>query len=242
MNFCSRGLFSNFWFEAATPTFLVKVLNRSRTYNLEAVQVSKAVVGSFELDKINAYALLFQTGYMTIKGVNDFGLYTFGYPNREVRDSLLQYLLADAVHGEAETAPVPAMNMGAALQAHEPDQFIDALNALFAIIPYQIFITDKEAYYHTVTFLALSLIGTYVQAEPSQAHGRPDCVVQLPDAVYVIEFKLDQSAEAAVEQMKAQQYALPYQNSGRPVYLFGINFSSAEKAVEGWLLQETTKN
>ena len=124
--------------------------------------------------------------------------------------------------------------MKQALEQEDVAGFVQALNTLFASIPHQIFIADREAYYHSVTFLALSLVGSFVQAEVSQARGRPDAVVHTERAVYVLEFKLDQSAEVALKQIRASDYAAPYLNQGKTVKAVGFNFSTEQKAIDQW--------
>ena len=240
LSFFSQKQFRNFWFETGTLTFLVKLLNREQQYDLENMRASFAVFSSFELRRIDPKALLFQTGYITIKSVDEDQTYTLSYPNKEVRDSLLQYLLAEYTQSYPSDAPVQAKYMKNALQADDLEEFVAALNRLFASIPYQIFIADKEAYrratpYHSVTYLALSLMGSYVQAELSQARGRPDVVVHTEKVIYVMEFKLDQSAEEALAQIKAKGYAQPYLQPGKTVKAVGIRFSSERKQVDAWV-------
>ena len=204
LNFFDQGRFQNFWFETGTPTFLIKLLNRERKYDLENVQARPLVFSSFELERIQPLALLFQTGYVTIKAVDNDQVYTLSYPNYEVKDSLLQYLLAEYSHQYPSDTSLLAFQMKQALEQDDLPAFVAALNSLFASIPYQIFIADKEAYYHSVTFLALSLVGSFVQVEVSQAKGRPDAVVHTPETIYVLEFKLNASAEAVLEQIRQQ--------------------------------------
>ena len=235
LSFFSQRQFHNFWFETGTPTFLVKLLNRTQQYDLENIRASAAVFSSFELDRIDPKALLFQTGYITIKSVDEDQTYTLSYPNKEVRDSLLQYLLAEYTQSYPSDTPIHTQQMKDALQADDLEGFAEALNRLFASIPYQIFIADKEAYYHSVTYLALSLMGSYVQAELSQARGRPDAVVHTEKVIYVIEFKLDQSAEEALAQIKAKGYVQPYLQPGKTVKAVGIRFSSEHKQVDAWV-------
>ena len=91
LSFFSQKQFRNFWFETGTPTFLVNLLNRERQYDLENIRASAAVFSSFELRRIDPKALLFQTGYITIRSVDEDQTYTLSYPNKEVRDSLLQF-------------------------------------------------------------------------------------------------------------------------------------------------------
>jgi hypothetical protein len=238
LSFFDQGRFRNFWFETGTPTFLVKLLERKRQYNLEHVRVDEAVFSSFELERIDPNALLFQTGYITIASADDFPTYTLSYPNQEVRDSLLRYLLAEYTQSYASSVPIRAQQMKRALEEGDLADFVQALNSLFASIPYQIFIADKEAFYHAVTFLALSLMDTFVQAEVSQAQGRPDAVVHTTDTIYVLEFKLDERAEVALAQIKEKGYAQPYLAQGKAVKAVGLNFSSELKALDEW--QEAT--
>lgn len=125
-----------------------------------------------------------------------------------------------------------------ALETHQVDVFVSALNSLFASIPYHIFIADVEAYYHSVTFLALSLMGSFVQAEVSQSQGRPDAVIHTDDCIYVMAFKLDEGAEKAMNQIKERGYAKPYLHLGKPVRTVGLNFNSRQKEVDQWREEE----
>ena len=238
LNFFDRGSFENFWFETGTPTFLIKLLNRERQYDLEDVQARPLVFSSFELERIQPLALLFQTGYVTIKAMDKNRIYTLSYPNYEVKDSLLQYLLAEYSHQYPSDTSLLAFQMKQALEQGDITEFAVTLNSLFASIPYQIFIADKEAYYHSITFLALSLVGSFVQVEVSQAKGRPDAVVHTEQTIYVLEFKLDKSAEVALEQIREKGYAQSYLALGRTVKAVGLNFSSQDKALNQWLEEE----
>ena len=233
LNFFDQADFQNFWFETGTPTFLVKLLNRERKYNLENQQVSALVLSAFEIERIDAYTLLFQTGYLTIYA-RDGQTYTLSYPNQEVKHALLQHLLAEYSGEYPSQTAIRALQLKEALAQDDVAEFVATLNGLFASIPYQIFIADREAYYHSVIFLALSLVDMFVQAEVSQAKGRPDAVVHTESAIYVLEFKLDQSAKIALEQIKANNYAAPYLSQGKAVRAVGFNFSSEQKAIDQW--------
>ena len=238
LSFFTKKEFANFWFETGTPTFLVKLLQRERQYNLDNVPVNALVLSAFELERIDPLALLFQTGYLTIRDKEE-QIYTLSYPNQEVKVALLQYLLAEYSGEYPSQTSNQAQQMQNALRSGNLDDFAQALNSLFASIPYQIFIADKEAYrratpYHSITFLALSLIGSFVQVEVSQAKGRPDAVVHLEQTIYVLEFKLDESAEIALEQIQEKGYAQPYLTLGKTVKAVGLNFNSQQKALNEW--------
>ena len=234
LSFFDQRRFRNFWFETGTPTFLVKLLERHRTYDLERVEVDEAVFSSFELERIDPAAVLFQTGYVTIASAQAHPIYVLSYPNREVRDSLLRYLLAEYTRGYASDVPLRAQTMRQALEAGDLSAFAAALNALFATIPYQIFIADKEAYYHSVTFLALSLVGSFVEVEVSRSRGRPDAVVHTAEVIWVLEFKLDERAEVALAQIAQRGYATAYLGRGKAVRAVGLSFSSEQKALSEW--------
>ncbi|MGB0523125.1 MAG: AAA family ATPase [Flammeovirgaceae bacterium] len=237
LNFFGKGVFRNYWFESGTPTFLVKLLNRNQTYKLDHIQVGQAAFSSFELDRIDPIALLFQTGYITIQSVDEYDIYTLSYPNKEVRDSLLQYLLAEYTHEYPSTLPTTALMMKKALEQENLNSFIESLNSLFASIPYQLFINQKEAYYHSITYLALSLMGIYIQVEPSVSRGRPDAVVFTSSLTYLIEFKLDASAKMAIEQIKSKGYGDAVKRSEKKLALLGINFNSSEKKIDDWIVE-----
>ena len=233
LSFFDQGDFQNFWFETGTPTFLVKLLNRQRKYDLKNLQVSALVLSAFEIERIDAYTLLFQTGYLTICARNE-QTYTLSYPNQEVKHALLQYLLAEYSGEYPSQTAIRALQLKQALDQADVAEFVATLNSLFASIPYQIFIADREAYYHSVIFLALSLVDLFIQVEVSQAQGRPDAVVHTEQAIYVLEFKLDQRAEVALQQITAHDYAAPYRNRGKAVKAVGFNFSSEQKAIDQW--------
>jgi hypothetical protein len=237
LNLLKQGRFYNFWFASGTPTFLVRLLNRSIPHRYEGIQTSFPGIESFELDRIAPIPLLFQTGYLTIKALDDQTI-TLDYPNQEVRQSLSEYLLTDLSHyPDGEIFPlILAMVQG--LKSGELAQFFESLDALFAQIPHQIFQQNREGYYQTVTYLALVMMKTHVECEPSQRKGRPDLVVHLPDRVYVMEFKLDQSPEAAIAQIREKGYEKPYLQQGKEVLLVGVNFSAEAKGVDGWKMEE----
>ena len=240
LNFFDRASFENFWFETGTPTFLVKLLKREQKYDFEEVLASAAALGSFELDRLHPVTLLFQTGYLTIRSRDEDMAYTLVYPNKEVRHSLLQHLLGEYTEESPSDTYIRAKQMKDALRQEDLEGFVESLNGLFASIPYQIFIADKEAYYHSVTFLALSLMDTFVQVEVSQAKGRPDAVVHLEQVIYVLEFKLDEPAEVALAQIQEKGYATPYLNQGKTVKAVGLSFNSQQKALDQWLEEEVS--
>ena len=235
LNLFASQRFANYWWETATPTFLIKKLREEFHYNLNHLLAGQVMFESFTLDDLNWLALLFQTGYLTIRAYDPAtGLYTLGYPNREVRDTMQQHLLA-AFRETTKTDSLPLLiNMKEALEQGEMERLIELINILFSTIPHQIFQQKQEAFFHAVLHLSFSAMGLLVQSEVSTAKGRVDTVVHTKNSIYVMEFKLDASAESALEQIREKRYGHPFLQQGKEAIALGVSFSSAEKAVAEW--------
>ena len=238
LNFFSKIKFNNFWFATGTPTFLVNLLHERMYYNFDNIEVGDTVFESYNLDNLETASLLFQTGYLTIKSVNEFGIYTLGYPNKEVKNSMLQHLIGAFRFGQyTESAPI-VVNLRQAFYNNKISEAITIINSLFKTIPYQIFIAKKEAYYHSVIHLIFTYLGQFIESEVAVADGRIDAVVKTPAFIYIVEFKLDKSAEEAIAQIKEKNYASRFLNEGLKIVALGINFSSETKSIKDWKLEE----
>ncbi|MGB0525959.1 MAG: AAA family ATPase, partial [Flammeovirgaceae bacterium] len=236
LNFFDAGVFLNFWFESGTPTFLIKLLRKTKLYDMESIKSASAAFGSYELDNISPETLLFQTGYITIKEDLGFGLFELGYPNQEVRESMLQYLLADYTQQGQGRASAPALLMAHALVKGDVTELRAHINAMLGSIPYELH-QKNEAYYHTVMHLAFSLIGVHIQSEIHVAKGRLDCIVQTEQHIYIFEFKVNRTAQEAIHQIQENKYAEPYKNIGKTITIIGVNFNTDLKEVDDWLIE-----
>jgi hypothetical protein len=225
LNLMSQQQFANYWFATGTPTFLVKKLREKFSYNLEEVSADEGILSNLLIENISETALLFQTGYLTIKE-RDMGTFILRYPNQEVKDSLLQFMLRD-LSGQESVHPI-VRNMVRYLKARDYEQFQDALNTLLANIPYEQFMERYEAFYHAIFFMAFSLMQTYTQTEVQTAKGRIDVVVHTPDAVFVIEFKVNGSAADAIAQIKTKGYYQKYLHQNKEVILIGLGCADKE--------------
>ena len=235
LNLFASKRFANYWWETGTPTFLIKKLRDEFHYDLDQLEAGQVMFESFTIDDLNWLALLFQTGYLTIHSYNPAeGLYMLGYPNREVKDTMHQHLLA-AFRETVKTDSLPLLiKIKRALEKGELERLIELVNTLFASIPHQIFQQKQEAFFHAVLHLSFSGIGLFTQSEVNTAKGRVDTVVHTNQHIYVMEFKLDASAESALEQIREKRYGSPYLDQGKEVIALGVGFSSAEKAVAEW--------
>ncbi|HOU16161.1 MAG TPA: PD-(D/E)XK nuclease domain-containing protein [Anaerolineae bacterium] len=191
--------------------------------------------GAFDLERLIPEALLFQTGYLTIADVQE-GIYTLDYPNEEVKTSFTKALLL-AVDNLPSTINSHVLQLARHLAAGNLDAFFTALRAIFAAIPYDIETKRDEAYFHTIFYLALSASGGPAQSSKLTCAGRIDLVMELPQHIYIFEFKCDQSAQAALAQIRAQEYAAPYRGLGKPITLVGINFSTEQRNVAEWAVE-----
>ena len=235
LSFFTTKRFTNYWWESGTPTFLLKVLRNEFQYNLEKVESGIDSFESYTLDNMGWRALLFQTGYLTIHTYEpDYRLYTLGYPNFEVKDSMLRHLLGVFRETGAGDSQMLFANLKRSLEGHDMERLADTINTLFAKIPHQLFLSKKEAFFHAILHLSFSGLGMMAQSEVSTSRGRVDTVVYTKERIYVMEFKLDEPASTALAQIKEKGYAHAYMEEGKAVVALGISFSSKTKAVKEW--------
>lgn len=234
-----QQVFGNHWFSTATPSFLLKLLRTQQVpaYELEQVEADTTFLDSADVDQIGIHSLLFQTGYLTVKGVHhsDFGepIYTLGYPNYEVAQAFQRHLLADYLKLATGRLSASILSrLQKSLQAQDLETFINVLKAVFAGLPNTLFLR-QEAYYHSIVYLILNLLGFTIDVEQLTNRGRIDAVLELPKVIYLIEFKLS-TAAVALQQIKDRQYALPYLQRGTPVVLLGIAFDQEQRNVADW--------
>ncbi len=228
----------NYWFESATPTFLVNLLQEQRysPLKIEDIKVSHSVFNAFDIEQLQPEALLFQTGYLTIRDCQN-ELYTLAYPNQEVKTSLSESLLtaATATMDNEQRSLFKLLNTH--LRAQNWPAFFDTIHAIFAAIPYTLSAPQDEAYFHTLFYLMLTASGAYVRCEVLTSRGRIDLAVEYPDVVYVLELKCRQSPARAIRQIRDNGYAEPYRAGGKPVFLIGINFSLKKRNVGSWKVE-----
>ena len=242
-----RGTFAAHWFETGTPAFLVETLFRRRVSSLEldGLLSSDDLLSSFDVDAIATEALLFQTGYLTIKEVRDRGgvrRYRLGYPNREVRQSFNQSLLRKLVQdGTRQTA-----NSDRLYDLMEGNDFagMQALfQAFFASIPYEWYtnnaVAGYEGYYASVFYSYFAASGFDVTVEDSSNRGRADMAVRFAGNVYLFEFKVVEHASegAALAQLRERGYADKYRASGEPIHLIGVEFSRETRNVTAFAVE-----
>lgn len=228
----------NFWFDTGTPTFLARQLRDTGAdlLRLEREEVSSERMRSIDLIADDPIPLLFQSGYLTIKGYDsEFREYTLGYPNREVKEALLKYLLPQYTKVGIQKSSFDLRSFVSDLRQGRPDDFMNRLSALFAGYPYDL-ISDCELHYHNVLYLTFTLLGFYVRAEYRTSDGRCDAVVMTDRFIYIFEFKYDRSAREAIDQINRKNYAAPFAADSRRIFRIGVNFSSDTRSISEYLL------
>jgi hypothetical protein len=223
----------HYWFETGTPTFLVDLIRENNWHppKIEEMIATPTLFSTYDLDDLKPEALLFQTGYVTIKSVQT-GYYTFDYPNREVKIAFLETLFHSYARNLSERSRF--IRIAEHLLKEDLDAFIETVSAIFSSIPYELETKRDEAYFHTLFYLMVSASGVNARSQVMSCDGRIDLVMEFSDKVYIIEFKCNQSAEAAIKQIHDKEYADMFRQSGKKIVLVGINFDSAQRNVADW--------
>ena len=240
LNFFSNRQFGNYWFTTGTPSFLTHLLKKRRipAYDLEHISGSDTLLDSADISAIDPISLLFQTGYLTIKKIDKSDptrpRYFLSYPNEEVKNSFLKNLLADYVDQPVfHTAYTYTDRIRDALEAGDLNTFFEILSSLFASIPYQITAT-QEAYFHSVVHVVLTLTGFVTYSEIPTNQGRMDAVLDTGRHIYLFEFKLRESAEDALAQIRAKGYPERFRAAGKTLTLVGVAFDAEQKNLREW--------
>lgn len=232
----------DFWFATGTPTYLIRLMNHfhegidqltGKYYSLDAFINYKA-------DVEYPLPMIYQSGYLTIKSFEkDLGLFLLDFPNNEVKEGFLtmvtsNYLRCEPTLGSWVRQAVFALRKG------ELDTFRKQLTSFLASIPYSTRRKEnqpeRERYFQYTFYLLLRLMSVYtVYVEKEQSEGRVDCIVETPNFVYIFEFKLDGTAQKALQQIEDKGYARPYETDARTVYKIGANFSSETGTINDWV-------
>ena len=236
--FESGGKFKNYWFATGTPSFLLK-LAKKQNFDLEGVisnPVSELAFDSYDVGKLQTLPLLFQTGYLTIRGTVKDGediFYHLGFPNREVEGAFEAYLLDEYSSVNKENIEVHAAEMARMLKDKDVDGFMGKMKIFFADVPYDIQLAN-EKYYQTIFYIVFRLIGLRIAAEARTSIGRIDAVAQTDKYVYIFEFKLNRSSAEALKQIHDKEYYQKYLGSGREIILIGAKFSTKKHNIADW--------
>ena len=237
LNTFKYNKFGSYWFETGTPTYLVELLKRNH-YDLERMaheETDADVLNSIYGDD-QPIPVIFQSGYLTIKGYDErFGLYRLGYPNREVEEGFIKFLMPFYTRFNKQESAFEIQKFVREIEIGEVDAFFRRLQSFFADTPYEL-VKDLELHYQNVLFIVFKLVGFYVKAEYHTSEGRVDLVLQTDKFIYVMEFKLDGTAEEALQQIDERHYAQPFLSDARKLFKIGVNFGAKTRNIERWIV------
>ena len=235
------GRIGAYWFETGTPTYVIEML---RKYNVEPDEIGRGVMRSSAFDTPietmrTITPLFYQSGYLTIKDCDTrLRLYTLDLPNKEVRLGLMESLLPNYMDGErVERSTVLTARLYDAMDRGDVDGAMRLLQAFLLTIP-QTADTNYEGHYQQVLYIIFTLTGFYVDVEVHTAKGRVDMVMRTSGTLYLIELKLNKSAEAAMRQINLKDYASRFSLCGLPIVKVGVNFDSEERTISDWKIEE----
>jgi hypothetical protein len=239
LNTFKKNEFNNYWFETGTPSYLVYLLKKYhyRLEDMASAQVSDKALRGIQSQSSDPIPVIYQSGYLTIVGYNPtYKLFRLGIPNREVEDGFYNYLLPNYANVRESQSEFYVANFVEEVKAGKVDDFFKRLSSLFADTPYEL-VKDLENHYQNVLFIVSKLMGLYVRAEYHTSEGRIDMVLQTDNYTYVMEFKLDGTAEEALAQINDKSYALPFAADNRKLVKIGVNFSSKARNIERWVIE-----
>ena len=236
----SERQYGSFWFSTGTPTYLVQLMKEAdlNPSALSGYEASASELDSIQINVDNPIAVLYQSGYLTIKGYDSrFKVYTLDYPNDEVKEGFVNFLLPYYTYSKSVSHATIIGQFVRSMERGDAEHFMELLQSFMAGIPYEL-VRDLEVHFQNMIYIIIKLMGLYVQAEYRTSRGRIDLLVGTDKYVYVIELKLDGSAEEALAQINEKDYALPFTADGRKIIKIGANITSATRNIERWVVGE----
>ncbi|HKL82528.1 MAG TPA: ATP-binding protein [Desulfobacter sp.] len=246
--FLKNNQYGSYWFESATPTFLIKLLKQHRFYlpHLDGIDVNESVISSYSIDQLTAETVLFQSGYLTIDTVMQVGprrVFRLKFPNQEVKLSFTDAILVGYAPGIQVMAGFQN-NLYHALESQDLESVQRIFKSFFSSIPYEWYTAGNvdryEGYYASVVYAFLASLGFDLHPEESASHGRADLVLKTDQTVYVMEFKVVEilgDGKKAIDQIREKGYHDSYVQAGKNVILVGIDFSRKERNIVGFAFE-----
>ena len=237
--FASKKL-KPFWFESGTPTYLLEML---RKFNMTPTMINKVETRASEFDapiehKTHVIPLLYQSGYITITDYDpEFQSYTLDIPNKEVRLGLMESFIPFYLTPNTLSTTNTVLALARFLYKNNLDEALNLLRTFLSTIPY-CENTDYEGHYQQVFYIIFSLLGYYADVEVRTPQGRVDVVLKTKTHLYVMELKLNQSAERALNQIELKNYPERFALCGLPIVKVGINFDKETHTLSDWSIQK----
>ena len=236
LNTIDSRVFRDYWFETGTPSFLVYQLKKTGYLldNMTREELSTDTLNSIDIMDENPLPLLYQSGYLTLKSYDArFDEYRLGFPNREVEEGFIKYLLPFYTPKVADKSRFSIARFVKDIEKGDAEGFMRRLEDFFANGDYQI-MGNAELYFQNTLYVFFRLMGFYVDVERHTTDGRMDILIQTPSDIYILELKINQTADIALQQIEDKGYALPFANDPRRLFKIGINFSTETRRIDDW--------
>ena len=233
----------NYWYKSGTPTYLVKLIegHNINMQKLTSRGYESQYFVDYRADAEEPLAMLYQSGYLTIKSYDKrYREYTLDYPNVEVSKGFVTLMANSYLKKDESEAAYWIVNLDRMLRRGDLNEVRDAFTAFLASIPYEANkderAKDFETHFQYTFYIIFRLLSCYTTLLAKQnSKGRADIIIESDNDIYIFEFKLDGSAEEALQQIEDKQYALPYLQDKRKLHKIGVNISSSTRTVDGWL-------
>ena len=236
LNALDSQRFKDYWYETGTPTFVVKAL-RNGKFNLEDLTldgVPASALTGVNADDSDPMPILYQSGYLTIQSYNEqTEEYSLKYPNKEVERGFIQGLANIYVPSARYNSPFAVRKFAEDFKKGDAEGLMKRFEAFFADADYEI-AGDAELYFQNTMYVMCKLMGQYVQVERHTSNGRMDIVVQTDKYVYIMELKMDATADEALKQIEDKGYAKPFAADPRQIFKIGVAFSKQTRRIEEW--------
>ena len=238
LNALDKKKLGSYWFETGTPTYLVELLKK-HNYNLSFLEneaQTEDELNSVDSASTNPIPVIYQSGYLTITGYDkEFSLYKLGYPNKEVEEGFVKFLIPYYTNIEKARSGFEVSQFVLGIRNNDIDDFMNRLQTFLSACPYELQ-PDQERHFQSVMYILTTLCGFYVQVEEHTGKGRMDMTIKTDKYIYIFEFKFNASAEVALKQIETMGYADKFKTDGREVICIGVNYSSAERNIDSWLI------
>ncbi|MDY5659146.1 MAG: AAA family ATPase [Sodaliphilus sp.] len=244
---------NHYWFESGTSTALLEHLKRypiTRALDYDGVEVCE---NEFSIPCESAdtpMPLLYQSGYLTIASYDPLlKLYVLKIPNNEVRKGLIDCLMPIILKRTVADNNGLVTAMAKAIFSRDLGKALTALRSYIAKIPYDIITKEewecnesREAFYKLLIYMAFSMLNSIVDTEVKSVLGRADVVIQTNADIFVLELKVDDTAEYALQQIDSKGYTIPYEADGRKLTKCGICISSSARNITHWRATDADGN
>ena len=244
LNVFAKLRIDDFWFKTGTPTYLIRLLRHSKENlnELTGRYYNPSQFFDYKADVEKPLPMIFQSGYLTIKDCNlQRNTYLLDFPNNEVKNGFVTMAATDYLESRTDAGNW-TLDIVDALEAGDLEQIYKLLTSFLADIPYSMRRKEdereRERYFHYTFYLLMRMVSVYtIYTEKQQSEGRVDCIIETPDYIYIFEFKLDGTADEALQQIENKGYARPYLADKRKLYRIGVSFSSATGTVDDWKVE-----